>query len=180
MAIRSDSYSSVAEVVAFTRHLLDGEATYNSTTRPTLTDVEKFIDRASASLNVALSRQGFSTPITNAVAKLDCDNWVTIKAAQFAEMTAPGLTGFTPTADGRVNVFRQMSAEAQQFAEIVTVGFAALGIARTEYEPGRALQFMGEDAGDQRTDIEDTSLRQPRFKRDQFDQRGQNTGEDYY
>ena len=46
MTLRLDSYASVAEVTAFTRHLLDGQSAFNSTTRPTVTELEKFIDRA--------------------------------------------------------------------------------------------------------------------------------------
>ena len=32
MTIRADSYSTTSEVKAFTRHLLDGQSTFNSTT----------------------------------------------------------------------------------------------------------------------------------------------------
>jgi len=63
MAIRADSFSSTSEVKAFTRHLLDGQSAFNSTTRPTATELEKFIDRASGVLNVAIARAGF-TPST--------------------------------------------------------------------------------------------------------------------
>jgi hypothetical protein len=55
MAIRGDSYSSTGEVKAFTRHLLNGQSNFNSTTRPTVTELEKFIDRASGVLNLAAS-----------------------------------------------------------------------------------------------------------------------------
>ena len=48
MAIRSDSYSSIAGIVSGTRHLLDGQTTFNSTTIPTVTEVEVFVDEASA------------------------------------------------------------------------------------------------------------------------------------
>ena len=33
MTLRGDSYGTVAEVTAYTRHLLDGQSAFNSTTR---------------------------------------------------------------------------------------------------------------------------------------------------
>ena len=39
MALRNDSYGSVANVQALTRHLLDGAATFSNQTRPTLVEV---------------------------------------------------------------------------------------------------------------------------------------------
>ena len=106
MAIRADSFSSVDEVVAFTRHLLDGNLSFNTTTRPTLLNVEKFIDRASACINIALYREGFtpSNVYANAVAKLVCDDWVTMMATKFVELTQRG-TGYNANEGSRTDAF---------------------------------------------------------------------------
>ena len=96
MAIRADSFSSTSEVTAYTRHLLDGQSSFNSTTRPTVTEMEKFIDRASGILNVAISNEGFtpSDVYGNSTAKLACDDWVTQKAVMYTELTQRG-TGYS-------------------------------------------------------------------------------------
>ena len=62
MTLRGDSYGTSDEVLAFTKHLLSGEETFNAATRPTDTEVDKFIDRASGILNVALEGVGLTTP----------------------------------------------------------------------------------------------------------------------
>src|SRR5512145_2945202 len=107
MAIRADSYSSTSEVKAFTRHLLDGQSAFNSTTRPTGTELEKFIDRASGVLNLALGGGGFapSSVIANSTAKLACDDWVTSRAAEYVELTQRG-TGYSDAEGSRTAAFR--------------------------------------------------------------------------
>jgi hypothetical protein len=69
MTLRADSYSSVNEVLAFTRYHLDGQNAFNSTTQPTVTEVEKFVDRASGLLNVALKGEGLTTQPDPSVTK---------------------------------------------------------------------------------------------------------------
>jgi hypothetical protein len=58
MAIRADSWSSTTDVKSLVRHILDGETTFNTTTRPTNPEVEAFIDEASGLLNLALRSSG--------------------------------------------------------------------------------------------------------------------------
>ena len=92
MAIGANSYGSTEGVLAFTRRMLDGESTFNSTTRPTLTEVEGMIDRASAALNVGLAREGLSIPVAQADAKLVCDDWVIARVVSMVELaTVPKL-----------------------------------------------------------------------------------------
>lgn len=166
MTIRSDSYSSVAEVVSFTRHLLDGAATFNSTTQPTATEVEKFIDRASGVLNTALSVVGLSTPITNSTAKLACDDWVTARGAEYTELTQRGV-GYSEGEGSRVSGFRNLYTSATKFASEMRLGFIRMGVSEA-HTASEGLQFTGLDAVSQRTDPSDGSLEQPMFSRDLF------------
>lgn len=126
MAIRSDSYSSVEEVTAFTRHLLDGAAGFSNVTRPTLTEVERFIDRASAALNVALISAGFSIPITDPVGKILCDDWVTQRATEYTELTQRGV-GYSDAEGSRTAYFANLTKRARTFVEENALGFARLG-----------------------------------------------------
>jgi len=167
MTIRGDSYSSTGEVKAFTRHLLDGQSGFNSTTRPTATELEKFIDRASGSLNLALAKQGLTTPITtsvNSTAKLACDDWVTAQAAMYVEMTQRGV-GYSSADGSRTGYFKGLYGRADEFAKENVVGFKRLGVGHAV--PG--VTFTGLDAESERADPDDTSLAQPIFKRGQFD-----------
>lgn len=168
MAIRSDSFSSVAEVTAFTRHLLDGNNTFNSTTRPTVTELEKFIDRASGLLNVALSSAGFSpaSVYVNSTAKLACDDWVTNKAARYVELTQRG-TGYSESEGGRLPAFEILGG-ADEFVKQNKLGFIQLGVSQSA-KLSRGLSFTGLIVQDDRTDKDDTSLEQPVFNRKMFD-----------
>lgn len=148
MAIGSNSYGSVAEVEALVgRYTDDGK--FTASTRPTLTQAEKFIDRVSAIVNVLLAEQGFSIAVTQADAKLALDDFVVEQTVQLchgangAGMFAPGseeLRGRTP--------FRVIMGEAEKFIEKHAVGFELLGATRT-YKLTYALACRTQDdAGD--------------------------------
>ena len=168
MAIRADSYSSVDEVTAFTRHLLDGAAGYSTTTRPTLAEVEKFIDRASACVNIALYREGFapSAIYANAVTKLVCDDWVTYAAAKNIELTQRG-TGYNANEGSRTDAF-SMQKEAYDFVCDYALGFQRAGVTRT-IQLSAGLEFTGLDAQDDRADPDNTAYEQPFALRKQWD-----------
>ena len=167
MALRADSYGTAAEVTAFTRHLLHGQSAFNSTTRPTVTELEKFIDRASGALNVALEREGLSTPITNTTAKLLCDDWVTMQSSMYVEMTQRGV-GFGSEEGSRVTYFKGLYTRANEFAKENRLGMLRLGVT-VQNKSSDGLQFTGLGVQADRVDPDDTSLEQPTFKRRQFD-----------
>jgi len=170
MAIRGDSYSSTTEVKALCRHLLVGQSAFNSTTRPTGTDVEKFIDRASAVLNGALARYGFDTPVTNSTAKLSLDDWVTQRAVAYVELTKRG-TGYGGEENNRAAPFMNLSKQADQFVEMNSLGWKRIG-ADVAHPTSEGLVFTGETARANRPDPTDESLEQPTFTRRQFDNTG--------
>ena len=166
MTIRTDSFSSTTEVTAYTRHLLDGQSAFNSTTRPTVTELEKFIDRASSHINIALASEGFtpSAVYANSTAKLACDDWVTERAAKYVEMTQRG-TGYNEEEDSRL---QSMKKDAYDFICDMALGFKRLGISQT-YKLSDGLQFTGLTVQSDRADPDDTTLEQPKFKRAQWD-----------
>lgn len=169
MTIRADSYSSTAEVKAFTRHLLDGQSAFNSTTRPTGTELEKFIDRASGVLNLAISAGGF-TPANiaaNSTAKLACDDWVTARAAEYVEVTQRGV-GYSEGEGSRTSAFRNLNKSANEFVSLNSLGFVRLGVTQSN-KKSDGLAFTGLDAQADRSDPTDSSLEQPLFKRRIFD-----------
>jgi hypothetical protein len=167
MTIRADSYGSAAEVIAFTKHLLDGQSTFNSTTRPTGDEVEKFIDRASSYLNVSLSTAGLQSPVTNSTAKLICDDWVVQLASEYVELTQRGV-GYNQEEGARYSLFSNLRKKADEFVGENRLGLARLGVTVT-HELSEGLSFTGLTAQADRTDPTDTSKEQPFFSRKQFD-----------
>lgn len=164
------NYSSAAEVLAFTRHLLDGQSTFNSTTRPTGTDVTTFLGRACGVLDTALAGAGFATPITQATAKLACDDWVTQRATEYVELTQRGV-GYSEGEGSRASAFRNLSGAAKKFVEDNALGFKRLGATVTT-GLSAGLAFTGTTAQAYRTDPDDTTLEQPLFTRRQWDDTG--------
>lgn len=175
MALRADSYSSTAEVTAFVHHLLDGQSAINSTTRPSITELEKFIDRASGVLNVALANKGFDPAAVrvNSTAKLMCDDWVTMQASMYAEMTQRG-TGFSDAQGSRTSYFKGLYKDAETFVDVNKLGIERLGVSQKN-PLSAGLAFTGMDAQAQRSDPQDTTLEQPFFRRGQFEVPAQST-----
>lgn len=167
MAIRADSYASEAEVRALTRHLLDGQSAFNSTTRPTVTEVEKFIDRSSGILNLALEKHGLASPVTNTTAKLACDDWVTQMAAKYVELTQRG-TGYSGEEGSRLGFFPNLWKRADEFVVENSLGFKRLGVS-VQNRASQGLTFTGLAARKDRLDPDDDTLAQPSFRRGQFD-----------
>lgn len=164
MTIRADSFSSVDEVVGFTRHLLDGNATFTTTTRPTLAEVEKFIDRASALLNLALSTNGFSPSAVynNAVAKLACDDWVTQQAVKYVMYTQRSTGMFSDRDEAFV------MSDPNAFINGFANGLVNLGVAQADPKAD-GLYFTGLLVHDDRSDPDDSTKEQPLFRRRLFD-----------
>jgi hypothetical protein len=174
------SYSSIADVLAFTRHFLDGQSTYNSTTRPTSTELQKMLDRVSANLNMALAGVGLTVPITQFDARLACDDWVTSQAVAYTELTQRGA-GANSEENYRYNTFlRGLYKSAAEFALANRLGFVRLGVVVT-HGKSEGLKFTGQNVQADRDDRTDTSLEQPVFSRHLFNVPGissQTTSED--
>ncbi len=168
MTLNPNSYGSVAEVTALTRLYLRGQSAYNSTTRPTLTDVEAFINRASGVMNLALSEYGFQTPITQSDAVFAVSQWVIERAAEMVEKAQPtSAYGTAPNAK-RKQTGPALAQLASEFVVQNTWGFKNLGVVQ-QAPIGRGLTFTGQDAQRNRADPQNTDLAQPEFTRGQFD-----------
>lgn len=162
------NYSSTGEVKAFTRHLLDGQSGFNSTTRPTGTELERFLVRASSYLDMALIGAGLAAPVTNSTAKPILDDWVTMRGAAYVELTQRGA-GFGSGENTREQFFMSLAPEAREFVGGFRLALARAGVT-VNHGMAEALSFTGLDAESERADPDDTSLAQPLFIRNLFDQ----------
>lgn len=148
MTIGTNSYGSVAEVAALTgRYTASGS--YNTTTRPTLAQVEKFIDRVSGIVNTILSQLGFTVPITQADVKLMLDEFVVEQVSQLCH-AANGAGPFAPGSEelrGRT-AFSIITGEALIFMQANKTGMERMGAVRT-YGITNGLQaHLTDESGD--------------------------------
>ena len=165
MAIRGDSYSSTSEVKYVTQHLLDGFTAFNSSSNPPAAAVEKFIDYASGQLNLAFWEKGFNPSVirANSTSKVAADAWVTAEAARWVEMTQRGQ-GYDEQEGSRTGGFKTLRDRADTFAKSNTLAFKRMGL--TVADPSsQGLTFTGLTAPKDRSDPDDTSLAQPKFRR---------------
>lgn len=166
MAIGANSYGSVGEVLAQTRHLMDGEVTFTQLTRPTLEDVETIIDRVSGVLNSAIASAGFDVPISQATAKLACDEWVVSRAVSWVEYTQRGA-GWTDEENPRWRMSSGMRSAAE-FVKKNARGWASLGVPRST-AGHEGFNFTALKKHSERADPDVTTREQPRFRRGRFD-----------
>lgn len=170
MALSENSYSSVTQVTAFTRHLLDGETSFNANTRPDLGDVETFINQLSGLLNTQLAKHGITVPVTQVDAKHSLDAWVTSKAAAWVEMTQRAA-GFSDDGNERAPSLYNLMPDVVEFVEDNYPGWIKLGAGAT---PTLSIgaEYTGLKKNSERPDVTNTTREQPLFKRRQFDRGG--------
>lgn len=151
MAIAASSYGSVAEVLAYTRHLLTGgNPTFTADTRPSLSEVERFIDRRSAMLNACLAEYGYTVPVMTPQAAIDIlAYYATQGAAADAEMTVRAAgSSESGGEDRRERLFLKEFDRACQF--IASAAFASLGAPQARPSSAIAgIAFGGRTRGGQ-------------------------------
>ena len=167
MTIEAWAYSSVAEVVALTRPLLDGAATFSAETNPTRDEVERFLNYASAQLNSALAAVGFTVPVTQTTVAYELNAWVTAKAAMYTELTQRGA-GYSDDEGSRTAVFANLAQMAKDYVTANAIGWQELGAAYVSTSAD-GLEFTAMDNHANRSDPVNTTREQPLFRRRQFD-----------
>ena len=167
MGIGANSYGSVAEVEALVPYYATATGnTFSTSTRPTLAQVEKFIDRVSGILNIILTNEGFSIPVSQATAKLALDDFVvtwTVAYTHSANRAGP----FSPEkreVRGELS-FRAIMDEAKSFVKEFSRGLEWLGVTRT-HRRGEGLYAGGISVTGKDTFEDDTDRVLPAFTRD--------------
>jgi|SaaInl4_150m_RNA_FD_contig_21_1242403_length_1592_multi_7_in_0_out_0_3 hypothetical protein len=130
MTLGANSYGTVDEIAALTpRYAPNGQ--FGSQTRPTESSVEGFIDRVSGILNVLLAGQGFAIPITQADAKLACDDIVVNAVVDLVFTVNSAGRFYTDKRLRGKSPFSIINEELAQWVEENAYGFEALGATRT-------------------------------------------------
>jgi len=147
VAIGANSYGSAAEVAAMVPQYTSS-GSFSTATRPTLVQVEKFIDRVFALVNTVLAQLGFAVPVSQADAKLALDHFVVEEVAElceavnragrFAQGALQSRSRFDIVFDDCLNYLRK-------YAE----GLEALGATRTRDMTYGLSYWDTDDAGDE-------------------------------
>jgi len=164
MTLAANSYGTVAEVEALTKHLLDGASSFDATTTPKLTEVEAIIDRVSGVLNTALAATGFSVPLSNATAILACDDWVVRWSIQQLRKAYPHLGIGEQETPEQGDIFQS----ALDFVSMYKLAFKNLG-ETVDDATSSGLVFTGLKKHSERTDPDNTTYEQPKFRRGYFE-----------
>ncbi len=149
MTVGPNSYGTTAGTAALVpRWASAGD--FTTSTRPTLAQVEAWIDQISGLLNAMLARAGFTIPITDDDVKDALDLFVNQEAAAMADgVNGSGKFGPTAKAVGKQGRFNILMGDVQDFIEAYAVGFERLGAKRTETIAG-GIGYRGTDeSGDE-------------------------------
>jgi hypothetical protein len=151
MALDANSYGSVAGVLAYVRHMLrSGETTFTTTSRPTLAEVESFLNQRSAMLNACLAEAGYTVPVgvSYTQARYILDYYANVGAAGDAELTQRSAGTSAEAENDRENEFLKQFAAACPF--IGSTAFSALGAPQTRPSGAIAgVAFGGKTRGGQ-------------------------------
>lgn len=126
-----NSYGTAAEVAAYTKRYTSAGA-YGAGTRPTLTEVEGWIDSVSATMNTALAGAGFSIPITQTDAKAAIAAFVVEAVVDLCHAANSAGRFFTDQALARgITPMRAIRSEMKAWVDENAAGLEALGATRT-------------------------------------------------
>jgi hypothetical protein len=127
MPLDANSYGSVTGVAAYVRRLANASSTFDTTTRPTLVEVEAFLDQCSDTLNGWLARAGYVIPVTQADAVNVLARYANLGAAGHAELSQRAGGYDADDENRRENKFLDLFKLAESYIE--SGALAAMGAA---------------------------------------------------
>lgn len=133
MALATNSYGDTGEIAALVPKFANTSGIFDTTTRPTLLQVESETDQVSAAVNMVLSEEGFSIPVTDTDAKLMLDGFVNKMVAEIV-LGINGYGRFGPTGDkreGSRGKYLMIMEDVEAFVGKHAVGMERLGATRT-------------------------------------------------
>ena len=130
MPVGANSYGTAADVAALCRVYTNNGA-FDTTTVPTLANVEGFIDQTSALVNTALAAQGFTVPIVQADAVLACKSMVVQICSDLAHASNSAGRFFSERAlTGGLSIMATIRKDIADWVADNASGFTELGAAR--------------------------------------------------
>src|SRR3990167_8798613 len=148
MTIGARSYGTTVGAAALVpRWASNGD--FTTMTRPTLTQVESWIDQVSGIVNAMLAEAGFTIPVTDDDVKDALDLFVNQEVAAMADgVNGSGKFGPTAKAVGKQGRFNILMQDVKDFVSMNATGFERLGASRP-YSSTEGIGFRDTDeAGD--------------------------------
>ncbi len=161
MAVKSTSYGTTANVASRTPRYAGAGGVFTTGTRPTLVQVETFIDEVSGLMNSILAQWGFVTPVIQAIVVDMLNFFVEDEVAAIVE----GINGSGRFGPGSVaerplgSRFKMILVDVQGFVEANAVGMEKLGATR-DAPPSEGIGYRATDEGGDSTF--------PLFERDSY------------
>lgn len=144
MTLSASAYCTVADVQALTPRY----GIYTPATRPTLAQVERWIDTCSAQLNVMLAKAGFSAPLTQVDAKLACGDVVVSAVVDLChEANSAGRFASDRALASSKSSKMVIRAEMAAWVEDMAAGLEAMGATRTQSVLGGVAFNEFDDSG---------------------------------
>ena len=129
MSILDNSYGSPDDVAALVRRYTNS-GVFDGTTRPTLDQLERYIDRVSGLTNTYLAEEGFTIPITQTDAKMALDELVIQAVIELCHVSNSAGRFFTDRQLKRQSPLRVIREEIAAWVAEHASGLENLGAAR--------------------------------------------------
>jgi len=152
MAETTNSYGTASGVAAYCPRYVSDAGAFTTQTRPTLNQVNTFVDQVSALLNAMLRAEGFTVPITQSDAVMMLKIFVEQEVADIVE----GINGsgrFGPHKPGKGGAgsgkYNLIFEDAKNFIDSNAIGIERLGASR-DYPSLGTIGYKSEnEAGDE-------------------------------
>jgi hypothetical protein len=163
MAVSVRSYGTAAGVAAYVG-VFTASGVFSTATKPTLLQVESWIDQVSALLNTALAKRGFTVPITQADAVLAAKSLVEQLTSDLAQAANSSGRFFSErNLERGVSNWAIIRNDISNWVEEYASGLEELGVSRGA-PTATEIGFRGSDnAGNEVTPIFQRSQHGNRF-----------------
>ena len=157
MAVNANSYGTASGVAAYVKRYTGTGGVFDSSSTPTLSQVETWINQISSQINVLLASNSFNIPITQTDSVLLITQFVESEVAELVK--AMNNMGRLVNSRERRSSVRVIMDEVSQFIDENRVGFAQLGASQKTSGMREILTRSTDDNG---------NTIQPLFQRSQF------------
>jgi len=147
MSVYDHSYGTPADVAALVPRYTDSTTrVFNSSTRPTIQQVETYIDRISAILNVLLAEQGFAIPVVQQDAAMALAELVIESVIDLCHAANSAGRFFSDRELRGQSPMKILRNELADWIETHAAGFENLGATRSTSN-AEQIGYRGEDEG---------------------------------
>lgn len=145
MSTYDNSYSLPSDVAALVPRYTDTTTrVFDTNTRPTLSQVESYIDRISAVLNLYLAKNGFSIPVTQNDAQMACAQIVIESVVDLCHAANSAGRFYTDRELRGQSPLRILRNELSEWVDENAAGFEEIGVTRATSNVGQ-IGYRGTD-----------------------------------